>query len=96
MAIISAAAPFADLFADGDNDALPADHRSESERECDRKLHPVRNEFRGAVETLLVGAERRYFRRRKIAFLVFLQETDRVGGEIRIVASIADGLGWEP
>jgi len=26
---------FADLFADGDNDALPADHRSESERESD-------------------------------------------------------------
>ena len=60
---------FADLFADGDNNALPADHRSESERECDRKLHPVGNEFRGAVETLLVGAERRYIRRRKIAFL---------------------------
>src|SRR6202023_4394006 len=36
---------FADLFADGDDNAFPADHRSESERECDRKLHPVRNEF---------------------------------------------------
>jgi hypothetical protein len=81
------------LFADGDDDAFPADHRSKSKRECDRKLHSVRIEFRGATETLFVGAERRYLGLRKIAFLVFLQETDRLGGEIHIVACIADGFG---
>src|SRR5208283_5541156 len=84
---------FADLFADGDDDPLPADHCSEPERERDRNLYPVGNEFRSAVETLLVGAERRYIRLRKIVLLIFLQKTDRLGGEIHVVARIADGRG---
>ena len=40
----------ADLLADGDDDALPADHGAEAERDRDRDLHPGRDELGRAVE----------------------------------------------
>ena len=49
----------ADLLADGDDDALPADHRAEPERDGDRDLDPGRDELGRVVELLLVGAQRR-------------------------------------
>jgi hypothetical protein len=36
----------ADALADGDHDALPADHRAQAERQRHRDLHPWRNELR--------------------------------------------------
>ena len=40
----------ADLLADGDDDALPADHRAEPERDRDGDLHPGRDELGRGVE----------------------------------------------
>ena len=49
----------ADLFANGDDDAFPADHRAEAERESDRDLHPRRDEARRALseQFLVVSLE---------------------------------------
>ena len=44
----------ADLFADGDDDALPADHGSKAEGESDGDLDPGGDEPGGRVEELLV------------------------------------------
>jgi hypothetical protein len=41
------------LSSGGYDDAFPADHGAKPERERDRKLHPVRDEFGRVVETLL-------------------------------------------
>ena len=45
---------FADFFADGDDDALPADHGAEAECESGGDLHPKRNEAGGAIDVALV------------------------------------------
>ena len=44
----------ADLLADGDDDALPADHGAEAEGERDGDLDPGGDEAGGGVEELLV------------------------------------------
>src|SRR3981189_2855445 len=50
----------ADLLADGDHDALPADHGAEAERDRDRDLDPARNELGRAVERTFVAVEGRH------------------------------------
>ena len=40
----------ADLLADGDDDALPADHGAEAERDRDRDLDPGRDELGRVVD----------------------------------------------
>ena len=49
----------ADFFADGDDDALPADHGAESECKGDRHFDPARNELGGLVDLALVVGKRR-------------------------------------
>src|SRR5579863_1335836 len=44
----------ADLLTDRDHDALPADHRSQTQGDRHRNLNPWRNELGRAVEVLLV------------------------------------------
>jgi hypothetical protein len=47
----------ADLFADGDDDALPADHGSHAQRQGDGDLDPDGDELGGLVYCALVGGE---------------------------------------
>ena len=49
----------ADLFADGNDNALPADHRSQPERERNRNLNPWRNELGRVIQHALVVLEDR-------------------------------------
>ena len=44
----------ADFFADGDHDALPADHGAETESDRDGDLDPERDEVRGLVDVSFV------------------------------------------
>src|ERR1700722_18078503 len=41
---------FADLLTHGYDDALPADHRAQAERESDRAFYPERDVFGNAVQ----------------------------------------------
>ena len=41
--------PLADLLTHRHDDALPADHRPQTQRDGDRDFHPDRNEFRRRV-----------------------------------------------
>jgi hypothetical protein len=83
----------ADLLADGDYDALPADHRAEAERDRHRDLDPKRDVLGSAIERLLVGDQRRNIGRRQIGGLVLHQQAQRFVGQIHVVAGIADGRG---
>ena len=47
----------ADLFADGDDDALPPDHGAEAERDGDGDLDPGRDELGRVIDRALVGVE---------------------------------------
>ena len=82
----------ADLLADGDDDALPADHGAEPERDRDRDLHPDRNELGRVVERALVGVERGDLAGIELGFLVLRQEAKRFGHQIHVVAGVADGF----
>ena len=44
----------ADPLTHRDHDSLPADHRSQAERDRDRDLHPAGNELRRLVDVLSV------------------------------------------
>jgi len=49
---------FADLFTDGNDDALPADHRAEAQCQSDRDFDPPWNELRCLVELAFVVGKR--------------------------------------
>jgi hypothetical protein len=80
----------ADLLADGDDDALPADQGAEPERNCDRELDPERDELGRAVEGPLVAIECRDVLLAKVGFLVLHQEADCFRREIHVVARVAN------
>ena len=80
----------ADLFADGDDDALPADHRAETERDRHADLDPERNELGRAIELLLEGADLRLVRGRQLALLVLRQDAETLRGEIHVVTKVLD------
>lgn len=70
---------FADFFADRDDDPLPADHGSQSERERDGEFHPYRNVLGLLLKSRLVGGQR--FRLGRIRDLMLLQKlADRFAG----------------
>ena len=54
----------ADFFADGDDDALPADHGAEAQSHGYGDLYPERNEAGGVVDVLFVVGEDGGSRRR--------------------------------
>ena len=85
----------ADLLADGDDDALPADHGAKAERDGDGDLDPARNEFRRAVERALVAVERGNLGAGEFGFLVLHQEAKCLGDQVHVVAGVADGLRRE-
>src|SRR6516162_4619180 len=78
-------------LADCDDDALPTDHRAETQCDCYRDLDPGRDELRGAVERLLVGIQGRQFFYRQLATLILHQIAQSFASEIHAIAGIADG-----
>ena len=83
----------ADFLANGDHDALPADHCTETECDRDRHFDPGRNELRRCVERLLVGVERADFLFRQLVVLILHQEPQSFIGEVHVVAGVADHFG---
>ena len=47
----------ADFFSYGHHDALPADHRPQSQRKGDCDFHPRRDELRGVIQAPLIVVE---------------------------------------
>src|SRR5262249_45939344 len=93
----------ANPFADRNDNAFPSDHGSQAKGESNRYLYPIRNEFGGVVEALLIGAKHRHLRLRKVVLLILLQESYGFRGEIHIVTGVADlgcrdlrdrAIGW--
>ncbi len=83
----------ADLLTDGHDDALPAHHRPESQRDGHRDLDPERNELRGGVHFLLERAEIRPGVRRELDLIALLQFSDGLGREVHVVAHVGDHRG---
>ncbi len=83
----------ADLLTDGDDDALPADHGAEPERDRHRDLDPGRDELGRVIERALVGAQGGDFLLGQVVFLVLHQEADRLGDEVHVVAGVVHRVG---
>ena len=78
----------ADLLADGDDDALPADHRAEAQGDRDADLDPDRDELGGAVELLLEGGDSVFSSRLSARIPCPCQHAERLGNQIHVVADV--------
>ena len=78
----------ANLLANCDNDAFPADHRAKPESECYSNLDPVGNELGGLVDFVLVVRERSIFVRGEGRIVVFLHQANGFAGHVHIVADV--------
>src|SRR5665213_1951936 len=83
----------ADLLANGDDDALPADHGAEAERDRNGDLDPARNELGRAVERAFVAVEGSHVGAGEFSFLVLHQKAKRLGGKVHVVTGVADLVG---
>ena len=78
----------ADLLTDRDDDALPADHRAETQRQGHRELHPVRNEVGHALQCRLILARGIRIQLRR-QLLRLGQPGQRLGHQIDVEAQSA-------
>ena len=86
---------FADLFTDGDDDALPADHGAEAESESDGDFDPGGDEFGRLVEELLVIAEDRSVSRGNLGSTSGLgKQGHRGAGEVHLVTDVGLHGRW--
>ena len=86
----------ADFFADGDDDALPADHGAHAERQGNRHLHPGGNELGGLVDFALVGwSDGSVLGRGEGGVVVLLHEPDGLAGHVHVVAHVGLLVGGD-
>ncbi len=84
---------FADLFANGDDDALPSDHGAHAQSQSHGNLYPGGNELGGLVDRGLVSLEAGVLRRREGRLLGFLHDANGFAGHVHVVAHVGLLIG---
>ena len=78
----------ADLFPHGDDDALPAHHGAQAQRQRHGHLHPVGNELGRLVHLALVVLQCGVLRRREGRIVALLHQADGFAGHVHVVAHV--------
>src|SRR5262249_6247695 len=77
------------FFADGDDDALPSDHRAEAECERHSDFHPQWDKACGAVHVRFVVFEDRQVRGGKFRVAGLLDDAKGFTRDVHVVAEVA-------
>ncbi|MNE31782.1 hypothetical protein D3C80_1253650 [compost metagenome] len=83
----------ADLFADRDHDALPADHGAKAQGDGHGDLDPEWNEMGGVIDLLLEGLQLGAGVAIEIANFVPFHQPDGFRGQVHVVAHVGHGFG---
>ena len=83
---------FADFFAHGHHNPLPANHSSQTESHGHCHLHPSRNKPRGIIDVLFVGCEHRGIGGCKFRLTAFGREPQGFTYQVKIVAKVANAI----
>ena len=79
----------ADLLADGQDHALPADHGAQAQRYRYGDLHPQRDEARGVVDLLLEQLQLALGVSIEMADLALVHQANGFAGQVHVVAHVA-------
>src|SRR5262249_45620748 len=85
---------FPDLLTNGDHDSLPTYHRSKSQSQSHRYLHPGRNELGGQVDMLFIVGENLRIGFGELRLMRLLHKADGLTHQVHIVAEVPGLVGW--